>query len=80
MQRWGDITTMAQIYGLSPATLCRCINDLDYPPPCKQVRGKWLFDLYRMNDWVAGYPERQRRHADIVGQLLQEVLDEHEMD
>jgi hypothetical protein len=58
--------------------LRRLVHDADNPPPCRKVRGKLLFDLYGMDAWLRGFPGAKQRQADIVDQLLREVLDGHE--
>jgi len=78
MQRWGDITTAARQYGLSVSFLRKCIQDTDYPPPHRKVKGKLLFDLLAMDGWLRGFPSAKQRHADMVDELLREVI--HDVD
>jgi hypothetical protein len=79
-QRWGSINDAARQYGVSVSFLRRCAQDTDYPPPCRKVRGKLLFDLHAMDFWLRGFPSAKERHADVVDELLREVLDGHETD
>ena len=74
-QRWGDIATVTRLYGLSSSTLRRCINDPAYPPPYRKVRGKLLFDLHAMDEWLRGFPSAKGQQHELVDQILREILD-----
>jgi hypothetical protein len=68
-QRWADVATTARLFGVSESFLRKCIQDESYPPPCRRVKGKLLFDLHEMDAWLRGFPSVQLRHVALVNQL-----------